>query len=241
MARDERSVRAVPRAVWIAFAIVLALQIASRAVEPRPVARADALRGPPPLAALKIASLGEPVPLAQLMTLYLQAFDNQPGISIPFRDLDYARVSEWLATILQLDPGGQYPMLMASQIYAQVPDPVRQRTMIEFVHEKFLEDPPRRWRWEAHAAIMAKHRMRDDARALKYAADIARLAPNAPSWARQMHIFILEDLGETESARIILGGLLDSGEITDPREFRFLAERLEGMKPADNSTVPSKK
>ena len=45
------------------------------------------------------------------MTLYLQAFDNQPGVSIPFRDLDYRRVTQWLETILALDAAGQYPLL----------------------------------------------------------------------------------------------------------------------------------
>jgi len=45
-------------------------------------------------------SLGEPIALAQWLTLYLQAFDNQPGVSIPFQDLDYPRVIRWLDTIL---------------------------------------------------------------------------------------------------------------------------------------------
>lgn len=241
ISRDERSVRAVPPVIWIALLSAFFLEIFWQALQPRPVAHADALSAPPPLAALRVASLGEHVALAQLTTLYLQAFDNQPGISIPFRDLDYGRVTQWLATILRLDPEGQYPMLMASQVYSQVPDPVRERMMLEFVHARFLEDPNRRWRWAAHAAIMAKHRMHDDKLALQYARDITRLARDAPSWARQMHIFILENIGEGESARILLGGLLASGEVKDPREFRFLTERLEAMKSVDKSTPATRK
>ena len=164
------------------------------------------------------------------MTLYLQAFDNQPGISIPFRDLDYQRVMQWLDTILALDPIGQYPLLMAAQVYPQVPDLARARLMLEFVHRQFLRDPNRRWRWLAHATIMAKHRLHDDALALRYARDIAQYAPAAPGWARQMQIFILEDIGELESAKILLGGLIASGEIKDAHELHFLMERLEAMK-----------
>jgi len=241
MATGERSLADVPRAVWLALLAALALQIAWQGTQPRPVASAAALEAPPPLAALRVASIGEPIVLAQLTTLYLQAFDNQPGISIPFRDLDYRRVTQWLATILALDPAGQYPLLMAAQVYSQVPDPARERLMLEFVHEQFVLDPNRRWRWLAHAAIMAKHRLHDDQLALRYARDIVRLAPAAPGWARQMHIFILEDIGELESAKILLGGLLASGEIKDEREIRFLAERLEDMKNAGKSSQSSKK
>ena len=130
-------------------------------MQPRPQARAEELPPPPPLAALRAISLGDPIPLAQLSTLWLQAFDNQPGVSIPFLDLDYGKVEAWLQSILQLDPRGQYPLMMASQLYAQVPDERKQRQMLELVHREFLTDPNRRWPWMAHAAIMAKHRLND--------------------------------------------------------------------------------
>ena len=233
MGRDERALRAVPRRVWVMLLAALVLQIAWQWSQPKPMATAAALTAPPPVAALRVTSLGEPVVLAQLMTLYLQAFDNQPGISIPFRDLDYQRVTQWLETILALDPVGQYPLLMAAQVYSQVPDPARERLMVEFVHQQFLRDPNRRWRWLAHAIIMAKHRLQDSELALRYARDIARHAPAAPGWARQMQIFILEDIGELESAKILLGGLLASGEIKDERELHFLLERLEALKNAE--------
>jgi len=237
----ERPLQTVPRAVWLALLAALALQITWQGVQPKPVASAAALMAPPPLAALRVASAGEPVVLAQLMTLYLQAFDNQPGISIPFRDLDYPRVMQWLATILALDPVGQYPLLLAAQVYSQVPDQARERLMLQFVREHFMHDPNRRWRWLAHAAIVAKHRLHDNALALSYARDITRHASGAPSWARQMHIFILEDIGEFESARILLGGLLASGEIKDERELHFLTGRLEEMQTAEKSATAPKK
>ena len=33
-------------------------------------------------------------------------------------------------------------------------------------------------------------------------------------------------MGELESAKVLLGGLLDSGQITDPHERWFLSQRL---------------
>ena len=240
IARDERPLHAVPRAVVAALAIALLMQIVWQAGQPRPIARAKALSAPPPVAVLRVASMGEPLPLAQLMTLYLQAFDNQPGISIPFRELDYQRVIQWLAAALALDPLANYPLLMASQVYAQVPDQARTRRMFDLVYQQFLRDPNRRWRWLAHAVIAAKHRLKDQSLALFYAREIARLAPTAPDWARQMHIFILEDLGEIESAKILLGALLSTGEISDEHELRFLTGRLQAMQNAGKSTSATK-
>ena len=236
----ERPVGQVPRPVLGLLVIAFCLQVVWQALQPKPSARAEALPQPPSVATLRAMSLGEPIALAQLATLYLQAFDNQPGISIPFRDLDYPRVAAWLEAILGLDPVAQYPLLMASQLYAQVPDEPKQRLMLDFVHREFLRDPDRRWRWLAHCAIVAKHRLRDLPLALAYADDIARRAKAASNWARQMRIFILEDMGELDSATILLGGLLASGEVTDAREIRFLTRRLEEIKTVGKSSPPSK-
>ncbi|HSB49660.1 MAG TPA: hypothetical protein VLD15_09100, partial [Burkholderiales bacterium] len=65
----------------------------------------------------------------------------------------------------------------------------------------------------------------------------ARLASN---WARQMRIFILEDLGELEAARVLLGGLLASGEVTEPKEIHFLMERLKELETAGKASAPPK-
>ncbi len=238
---SERRIAAVPRWVFVLFVVALAAYAALRGAEPKPVAVASALEAPLPAAALRALSLGEPQAMAQFLTLYLQAFDNQPGVSIPFRSLDYARVIAWLNTALTLDPASQYPLMMASQLYGQVSDaPDKPRMMCDFVHREFLAQPDARWRWLAHCAIMAKHRLQDAALALRYADDIARHAGGASNWARQMRIFILEDMGETERAAVLLGGLLAGKEITDASEIHFLTERLEKLKGAEKSAPLSK-
>jgi len=238
--RNERSWRSVPKSVIAALAIALILETGFQSHQPKTLARAQALHQPPAVSALRLVSLGENIAVAQLMSLYLQAFDNQPGISIPFRELDYGRVSDWLKTILALDPIGQHPLFLASQVYPQVPDPARTRSMFDFVYQEFLADPARRWRWLAHSALAARHRLKDNKLALHYANEIARLAPHAPGWARQMQIFILEDIGEIESAKIMLGALIASGEVRDERELHFLTERLAELESAEKSSTPSK-
>lgn len=237
----QRPIAAVPRWVLIVFVAALAAYATGRAVQPRPTAAASALEAPWPAPALRALSMGELQAMSQFLTLYLQAFDNQPGVSIPFRALDYPRVIAWLDTALTLDPASQYSLMMASQLYGQVSEaPDKQHLMCDFVHRQFLARPDTRWRWLAHCAIMAKHRLKNMPLALRYADDIARHAGGASSWARQMRIFILEEMGETERAMVLLGGLLAGNEVTDGREIRFLAERLEKMKIAEKSALPMK-
>ena len=101
--------------------------------------------------------------------------------------------------------------------------------MLEFVHRRFLEDPDRRWPWMAHAVYVAKHRIKDLQLALKYARALRLSVSNdaAPPWITQMEIYVLEDLGELESARIIIGGLLKSGKLAgNGSELRFLKNKL---------------
>jgi hypothetical protein len=54
-----------------------------------------------------------------------------------------------------------------------------------------------------------------------------------------MRIFIYEDMGEYETARVLLGGLLDSGVVRDEHELHLLIERLNHLKDAEKSSKPS--
>jgi hypothetical protein len=239
----ERPLGAVPR--WVQGALLggVAVEIAVRLVIGNPGARAVDLEPPPGIGAMRAAAMGEPIALAYGAALRLQSFDNQPGVSLPFASLDYDRVEQWLASLLALDPVSQYPLVMASHLYAQVSgSPERQRAMAAFVHREFLRDPGRRWPWLAHVAIMARHRLGDMPLAIRYADAIRDHAnlPTVPAWARQMHIFLREDAGEREAARALLGGLLASGTVTEPHEIAFLTSRLEAMQSVGYSTPPTK-
>jgi hypothetical protein len=223
MTRDERPLAAVPAWLWAALALGLAAQIGGPAARaPAPTGSA-ALPPAPRAPAVRLASFGEYEAAARLVALHVQSFD--------VAGYDPGRVMGWLATALALDPRSAYPLFSAARVYAEVPDPARSRAMLEFIHREFMRDPDRRWPWLAHAALLAKHRLRDLPLARRYAADLQRnvTAADVPGWATQMEIFILEDMDELEAARIMLGGLLASGKIRDPVEARFLKERLDEL------------
>ena len=193
-----------------------------------PTVSISPLAAPPSATTLRALSLGEPALAARLMMLWLQAYDYQPGVSLSLRSLDYAAVEAWLSRMLELDPRFQYPLLAAARLYGEVDDPARQRRMLRFIARSFRDDPVRRWPWMAHGVVIAKHRLHDLPLALELAAALARADDQGaiPHWAKQMRIFVLEDMGELQSAKVLLGGLLASGEIQDRHERAFLSERL---------------
>ncbi|HEY7237726.1 MAG TPA: hypothetical protein VH600_01040 [Burkholderiales bacterium] len=230
MSSELRPLSAVPFWISALLALTLGVQIAGRLASPALRGSAD-LPPPPRSQALRLASFGEEPAAARIGMLYVQAFDYRGDNRIPYQKLDYGRLIGWLDAILALDPRSDYPLFSAARIYAENPDPARSRQMLEYVYLRFLEDPNRRWPWLAHAALLAKHRLHDLPLALRYAQAVERYTtdPNVPSWAKQMQIFILEDMNELEAARTMIIGLLESGRIQDPAEIRFLKERLQEL------------
>lgn len=231
MSARERPLVAVPGWLWAGLAAALAAQVGLQLMRPPPAAAGADLPPAPRAAALRAASLGEPAAVARLAMLYVQAFDLGAGNSLPYRRLDYVRLRAWLRAILDTDPRSTYPLFAAARVYADVDDLPRMRVMLDFIHEAYLEDPNRRWPALAHAALLAKHRLRDLPLARRYAADLQRLTtdPGVPLWAKQMEVFILEDMNELEAAKIMLGGMLASGRLQDAGERRLLKERLDAL------------
>jgi hypothetical protein len=227
----ERPVSTVPILIRLVLVVSLISQVVFYlntssvrvAIEPLPAPMSNDY--------LTVMSMGEPVTLSKLLMFWVQGFDHQPGVSIPFLQLNYDYLSGWLARVLSLDPDSHYALLSAARIYSEVPDDTKKRQMLDFVYKKFLELPDQRWPWMAHAVYISKHRIKDIDLALKYAKEL-RINTNSeivPQWARQMEIFIYEDLGDLESARILLGGLIESGEIKDESEVEFLLSRLNNI------------
>lgn len=231
MTRDERALRDLPAWLWLALALALAAQLAWRAHEPSASVREADLPPAPSAAALRLSSFGEPESAARLAMLYLQAFDYGAANANPYRRLDYRRLIDWLSAILELDPRSDYPLFAAARVYAENPDPGKSRLMLEFIYREFFSDPDRRWASLAHAALLAKYRLHDLPLARRYAAAIQQetRSPDVPLWARQMELFILEDMNELDAARIMLGGMLEKGAIRDADEARFLRQKLEEL------------
>jgi hypothetical protein len=230
---EVRSWRAVPPMVLVLIAVLLTARIllagdGTRLAE----SRASDLPPVPPAPVLSLAALGDRPVLGAMLLVWLQSFDSQGGRHLSYSRLDYGRLLGWLERIHELRTDSHYPLLLATRVYSSTEDPDRLRAALEFTHGLALTDPERYWRWLAEAAVLAKHRLGDLSLALEMARDIVRRVPieQLPHWARDLEPILLEDMGEYESAFLIIQGLLDSGEITDPDELRFLRDRLEALR-----------
>ena len=246
MRSELRPLSAVPFWICALLAVTLGLQFAWRLTRPA-VQESAELPPPPRQGALRLASFAEEPAAARLAMLYLQSYDYRAGNRTSYQKLDYERLTGWLDAIQALDPRSDYPLFSAARIYAENPDAARSRRMLEYVYQAFFDDPARRWPALAHAAIVAKHRLKDLPLALRYARAVERHATGSdvPLWAKQMEIFILEDMDELEAARAMIASLLESGRIHDPAEIRFLRDRLRELaarqargKPPSDSRQP---
>ncbi len=229
--REERPIRDVPVQIIIILTIAFLCQLYLSSSRSLASINIKALPEPPSQIESQLIGLGDSIATSKIFMLWLQAFDNQPGVSVPFKNLDYRRVIDWLERILALDPKGQYPLLAAGRIYGVVDDEEKKRQMLAFISEQFSKDPNRRWPSMVHAIYVAKHRLKDYPLALKFAHAVAQqvTANDIPPWVKQMEIYVLEDMGEIESAKILIGGLLESGAVTDAHEIQFLLGRLEKL------------
>ena len=237
---QPKPLSAVPRPLWLALVLALLLQLGWQLAQRQAPPQARPLPPPLPAAIARLASLGEPQAMSKAMLLYLQSFEDQAGVGLPWRALDYDNLALWLDTAQLLDPRSRYALVAASEVYAGAADPVRARRMLRFVSTSFAADPARRWPAMAQAALVAKHQLHDLPLALQLARQLRLQATgkDVPAWVRQMEAFVLEDMDQFESAQIVLGGLIASGQISDPHELAFMSRRLEELAARKKISIP---
>jgi hypothetical protein len=233
--RKQRHLNSVPISITLLFICSLLLQINFQLFNLKRDYQFKSLPKVSSQNVLNLQRFGDNVAAAHLWTLWLQSYSSQNGQYTSNNNIDYKDLIDWLNAILAQDANTQYPLFLASYQYILVKHPQKQKQMLEFIHQQFYLDPKQRWRWLAQAAVTAKYRLQDMALALKYAEILniyAPIIPDMPDWAKEMQIFVLEDMGELAQARLLIGGLLTNGLITDPDEIAFLNEKLQALEQA---------
>ncbi|PIE36716.1 MAG: hypothetical protein CSA54_03540 [Gammaproteobacteria bacterium] len=234
-AANERPLRAVPAGVWWVLVLGLLCQLGLRQVLPAAKAEATELPALPANAVVQSLFLGDGVLASRVLLLWLQARDTQSGALVRNVQRDYARLAHWLSQLQQLDPRSHYPLLLAVRVYSQASDKARVRQLLSTVNELFQRDPARYWRWQAEAAVLAKHRLQDLDLALNMAQALAAQTPPQllPGWARDMRFILLEALGRDEEMRLLIGGLVASGAVTERKELQWLEQKLSETSASD--------
>ena len=223
-----RPVATVPIVIRALLMLGLCLQLGWSGLSPALTTTAQPLPAVPAAELLQLAAFGEPQTLARLLMLWLQAYDDQPGLSIPFAELDYTRLSNWLGRAA--GPGPPFPI------------PRCWRPVVSTRKHRTPAAKDTCWHsytgasWKTRTAAGPGWRMRfmspgtvstirnwplDYARALRLNVTSA----SVPPWVAQLELFVLEDLGEAQSARLLIGALLASNRLSG-NELRFLQDRL---------------
>lgn len=142
--------------------------------------------------------------------------------------IDYDVLVDWLDRVSDISPHTEYPMLLASRIYAQTANEERLRKMLGFIERRFDDNPQLHWRRLAEASVIAKHQLEDLEYALQLAQKLAAQPDSVemPRWARDIEFLLLAELNELETAIAIIQALMQSGSIEDPDEKIFLEDKL---------------
>ena len=229
MRRSERPMLALPRPLLWAFVLLLCAQLLHHHLDrERLQAGYRGLSQPFSAATYRGLAMGSEQLLGYLLALRLQLHDNQAGRHFRYDLIDYRLLVGWLERITEISAGTEYPMLLASRVYASTGDPGRLRHILEFIQRRFDDDPQLHWRRLAEASVIARHRLGDLDMALAMARKLAQQPASIemPQWARDFEFLLLADLNELESAITIIEALLQTPAVDDPDERRFLQGKL---------------
>jgi hypothetical protein len=224
-----RKLNQLPRLIIVGLLVSALTQIAyHRESHGSLVDRYKQLTEPASVGFYRAVSLGSDRLLSYLLLLNVQLHDNQKGRHRNYLNIDYDTLSRWLLRLYELNPKSDYPAFLASRVYSNVADKSRIRKMVEFIDTLFDKNPQQHWRRLTEACLLAKHQLEDLDLALRLAKKLADLPGDIklPYWARDLKLVLLDNLGQLESAQLLILSMLKSGEIKDPDEKRFLKFRL---------------
>ena len=230
MRRGERSIASIPWPILFLLGLTLLFQfntIYNRTVVNDQLKYQD-LPVPMDIGSYQAMSFGSQKLMGYLLSIKLQLHDTQAGQHLPYSKISYDNLVNWLELLERLDKDSEYPQMLASRIYSNTPNEDQLRRLLQFVEASFLRDPQLHWRRLTEAVILARHRIDDLPLASRLASLLSSQPKNIsmPAWARDMHFLILAELNEFEASIAIITALLESGEVLDNDEVRFLKQKL---------------
>ena len=196
---------------------------------PPPKAEIADLLPPPSESIFRFSSFGEEETLAKVEVLQLQSFDNQSGVSVPFAEINYDVLGEWLDRIVALDPRAEYPHFLMAKVYSSTSDKSRKYKAATWTRKHFLQAPDARWEWMVHMTNVMRYIIKDEDKALEMAREIRENTTpgKVPSWVRQIEAFFYDKQDEFQAAAVLFESQLTAGEVTEAHEFKFSRDRLE--------------
>lgn len=229
MSPGQRKISQVPLAILVLFSLLCVMQVVFHHTHKRSAESLFRhLNNPLDAQLYRALSLGSDQLFSYLLLLRVQLHDNQQGRHVNYSHLNYDTLSDWLLTLDEVNPASDYPAFLASRVYSNVDDEKKIRKMVAVIETLFNKNPQLHWRRMTEASLLLKHQLHDLPGALRIAEKIASLPDtiSMPFWARDMKLILLDELNQYESAQILISSMLQSGQIKDEDEIRFLRNRL---------------
>ncbi len=214
----------IKAALFISLGLNVALWGASRNIY-------SGWEGVPPVPSRNSAvmmTLGDSEFSYRFLALILQNLGNTGRDIVPLKNYDYEKLGKWFFLLHELDPASDHIPMIASYYFGGTRVPEDVAVVVNYLKVVGQIPVSEKWRWLAHAAYLARHRMHDLPLALKLAYKLKNL-PNSskfPQWARQMPAFILKEQGEKEAAKHMMENMLVTEKTIHPEEINFMKAYL---------------
>ncbi len=168
----------------------------------------------------------------------MQFLGDTFGRVTPLKDYNFERLYRWWMLLDDVDPHSDLITYVAGYYYASTQNPEEQiKYVVDFLEYHSDKDPVKNWWWYSQAFYNAKHKMKDNERALKIAEKLEKLPKdmNIPIWTRQLRAFLYEDMGEYKQAcDMAVNVIRDYGEnkLTEGElnfMYSFVQERIRTL------------
>jgi hypothetical protein len=181
---------------------------------------------------LAIYALGDKQLLFRAFALRLQQSGDTFGRVTALYKYDYPALERWFLRMDSLDNESHFIPTLASYYFAQSQHKPDTRYIIDYLDFHTKGRAQTRWWWVIQAAYLAKHKLKDDARALQLAKRLEGVE-GIPLWAQQYPAFLYEQEGEFEAAARIIENIAASSQNISEKELSFmqyfLKERLNKL------------
>ncbi|MCK5518373.1 MAG: hypothetical protein KAI61_03075 [Alphaproteobacteria bacterium] len=184
-------------------------------------------------------TLGDPEFSYRFLALILQNLGNTGRDTVPLKSYDYEKLGRWFFLLHELDPASDHVPMIAAYYFGGTRVPKDVAVVVDYLGVVGQISVGEKWRWLAHAAYLARHRMHDLSLALKLAYKLVKMPDkdNFPQWARQMPAFILKEQGDNEAARQMMENMLVTENVVHPEEINFMKMYLIEQLGADPDYV----
>lgn len=180
----------------------------------------------PSLAGAEAMTLGDKEFSFRFLAIILQNFGDMGINKTALKDYNYKELGKWFFLLNRLDPISDHVPMLAAHYFGGSSVPENAAEVVKYLGEVGQIPIGEKWRWLAHAAYLAQHKVGDIDLALKYAYKLQKMNDEynlgMPQWARQMPAFILNNRGEKEASRKLMEKLLVTEKNVDPAEINFM-------------------